>query len=102
MVLGRQDGAKARERRLDLVRGRDEIPSRMHYGFRATRLSRASNGRLGRRARRATFVLMRAIVAHRFGGTDAREFYFEPYTMGSILEPDAGGVVGDLPVESAR
>lgn len=48
----------------------------------------------------ATFTAVRAIVAPRIGGADQRRFYFEPYGMLGVLDPDVG-VVSDLAVEQA-
>lgn len=49
----------------------------------------------------AQFVSLRLIAAPRFGGVAPHEFYVEPYVMGALLEPDAGGVVSDLLLEAA-
>ena len=48
----------------------------------------------------ATFTAVRGIVAPRIGGEQRQRFYFEPYGMLGVLDPDVG-VVSDLAVEQA-
>jgi hypothetical protein len=48
----------------------------------------------------ATFTAVRAIVAPRIGGEERHRFYFEPYGMLGVMDPDIG-VVSDLAVEQA-
>jgi hypothetical protein len=48
----------------------------------------------------ATFTAVRAIVAPRIGGAERHDFYFEPYGMLGVLDPDLD-VVSDLAVEQA-
>lgn len=48
----------------------------------------------------ATFTAVRAIVAPRIGGAERHRFYFEPYGMLGVLDPDLE-VVSDLAVEQA-
>jgi hypothetical protein len=47
-----------------------------------------------------TFTAVRAIVAPRIGGEQRYRFYFEPYGMLGVLDPDVD-VISDLAVEQA-
>ena len=43
----------------------------------------------------AIYVVARALVAYRFGGTTDESFYVEPYALGAVLDPEVE-VVSDL------